>query len=295
MRKMIAAIALSLAALGLSSCGKSSERAAAPPTETGSVKVTPEDLHPCRVTGTQLTTEDCDAAQYWLDKSKPGTAAFNTPRWMLQGQTRMVTLAVGTKPPPPPAAGAAAGAKPAEDASTPDTQATPDAPAAGAPQDAREPPPPPPASVASPHDTVAGASDEEKDRIIDYQPFVGAQMAADLEGGGFEIKALSPRVQPVADNGVTTWSWQVTAKDFGKRTLIMKTAVVMMDSQGKANPLIPTSLPKPVSVWIGLPGILKFITDAPIWLKAIAGLLAAIGAALAAWRALKAAARGGAA
>ena len=173
------------------------------------------------------------------------------------------------KPEPQPSA-SAAGAEP-----------TPEPPAAGGAPAPAAPPRP------TPHETVAEASDPAKDKIVDYHPFVGSQMAADLEGDGFDVTALSPRVQPVADMAVTTWEWRVKAKDYGRKTLIMKTAVVMIDSQGKPNPLIPTSQPKPVTVWIGPDGVLAVITGAPIWIKAITAVLAALATLLVTWKALK--------
>ena len=285
MRKRLVVAALCAAGLSLAGCAKNGEsHADASADATESVRIV--DLHPCKVTGTQLTVEDCDTAGYWLEKSKPGSASFNAPTSMIQGQSRMVTLAIGTAPPKPAAKvePQAAAPSPAPAATATPPPAAPDraGPSPSAAPEAATPPRP------TPHETVAEAADAAKDKIVDYYPFVGSQMAADLEGDGFEITALSPRVQPVADMTVTTWEWRVKAKDYGRKTLVMKTAVVMIDSQGKPNPLIPTSQPKPVNVWIGPDGVLAAITGAPIWIKAITAVLAALATLFVTWKALRA-------
>ena len=100
-------------ALALASCGKQEEAVGGD--AGGPTTVHAADLHPCKVTGTQLTVEDCNAAQYWLDQAKAGSAAFSAPTRMLQGQTKLVTLAIGTaSPPPPPVASEPARPAPAE-------------------------------------------------------------------------------------------------------------------------------------------------------------------------------------
>ncbi|MBS0412370.1 MAG: hypothetical protein JSR86_20800 [Proteobacteria bacterium] len=274
--------AILIATLG--SCQQKADMAQNASAIDTAASVAASDLHPCTVTGTQLTVEDCQAAQYWLDQSKQGVAAFNAPTWMVQGQTRLVTLAIGVAPPPEPPAttpAASAGGSPADTASTQadtathaDTAATPAAKAA----------PHHHFAIETPHDVVAGATVDKHEKIVDYHPFVGRQMAADLEGDGFDIKPISPRVQPIADQAVTTWEWEVKARQVGKRTLTMKTAVVMIDSQGKPQPLIPTTETKPVSVWIGFEGVLDILKALPDWLKALAGVGTAAGALFAAWK-----------
>lgn len=273
--------------VALGSCNPKDEKAQNVSATDNSGLVNVGDLHPCRVTGTQLTIEDCGAAQYWLDQSKQGVAAFNAPTWMVQGQTRLVTLAIGVAPAPEPAAetpATSAGDSSAQSSSTEaETAAT------GA--DTAATPPPKVAfhhhiAVETPHQAVADATTDKHEKIVDYHPFVGRQMAADLEGDGFDIKAISPRVQPIADQAVTTWEWEVKARKIGKRTLTMKTAVVMIDSQGKPQPLIPTTETKPVSVWIGFEGVLDLLKALPDWLKALAAIGVAAGGLFAAWKGL---------
>lgn len=281
-----AAFAAFAVIVALGSCSQKADMAQTASVSDTAAPVKAADLHPCTVTGTQLTVEDCAAAQYWLDQSKQGVAAFNAPTWMVQGQTRLVTLAIGVAPPPEPPAetpAASAGGSSASSASTEaqtaattaaDTATTP-APKATA---------HPHATLATPHQVVQDATPDKHEKIVDYHPFVGRQMAADLEGDGFDIKPISPRVQPIADQAVTTWEWEVKAREVGKRTLTIRTAVVMIDSQGKPQPLIPTTQTKPVSVWIGFEGVLDVLKALPDWLKALATIGTAAGALFAAWK-----------
>ena len=281
MRRLAAAVILSAALLGLVSCRKPAATAAdSSAAASDIVGLVPKvALHPCNVTATQLTDEDCQAAQYWLDKASEGTASFNAPKRMIQGQTKLVTLAIGTAPPPALASESA----PAASSAVPRSEE----PAASSARphiislDIRHQ-----VRGPSPHDTVAGTIDAKTNNIIDYHPFVGRQMAADLEGDGFDVTPLSPRVQAVSDESVTTWEWQVRARKFGTRNLIMKTAVIMIDSQGKADQLIPKSQSKSVSVWIGPDGILSALDAVPAWLKAIAAILVGIAAVITAWKGL---------
>ncbi len=249
-----------------------------------SLQLTAADLHPCDVTGTQLTYEDCDAAGRWVAESKRGTAAFNAPARMIQGQSKIVTLAVGTQAPPPPPPSAADAPAPAGNAAQAASDLEQTASDAGRPP-AKAAEPTVVDTGPSPHDVAAAAAPDAK--VIDYYPFVGHQMAADLEGGGFDISPLSPRIQPVMDGAVTTWSWKVTAREYGQKPLIMKTTVVMTDSRGKTQPLKPTSDPKMVTVIIGPMGVLNWFTTGTNWLKAIGAFLVALAGAVTAWKALK--------
>ena len=81
MRKRLVVAALCAIGLGLADCNKPAETATDASAQAGvtqSVRVA--DLHPCKITGTQLTAEDCDAAGYWFEKSKPGAASPSTRR-----------------------------------------------------------------------------------------------------------------------------------------------------------------------------------------------------------------------
>jgi hypothetical protein len=88
-------------------------------------------------------------------------------------------------------------------------------------------------------------------RTVDYHPFVGQKMKATLEGAGFEVKPLSPEVQTVTEGSNALWRWSVTAHERGDLSLILRTTVVMIDSQGKPQELRPTVEPQPIHVSIG--------------------------------------------
>ena len=283
MRKIITFAVLAGVCLALTSCKKGVGSADDASEASSGAAVAVVELHPCDVTGTQLTVEDCDAAGRWLAESKRGTAAFNAPARMFQGQTKVVTLAVGTEAPPPSVPAASDPVSAASD--------TPASSANSAPESSA-PPAPPRAEIPKaddggpkPHDVAEEAAPQGT--VVDYYPFVGRQMAADLEGEGFDITALSPRVQPVVDGAVTTWSWKVTAREYGQKPLIMKTTVVMTDSRGKIQPLKPTSDPKIVNVIIGPAGVMQWLETGTNWLKTLAAFLAAVAAAIAAWKVLK--------
>jgi len=290
-RTIVTVSLLAILCLMAAGCKKVDGAAAEASDSPSSAAVTEADLHPCDVTGTALTLEDCAAAGRWLDESKQGTAAFNAPTRMIQGQTKMVTLAVGTQAPPPPSDAPADTVAAASDAASDGAQpaasdAEPSLAEAGRNHHAK-----PHVGLAeaqagpSPHEVAVAASPGGK--VVDYYPFVGHQMAADLEGEGFQITPLSPRVQPVVDGAVTTWSWKVTAREFGQKPLIMKTTVVMTDSHGHTQPLKPTSDPKIVNVIIGPLGVIDWLTTGTNGLKALAAFLAALAAVFAAWKALK--------
>ena len=283
MRTLLSAVLIGACALALASCSKYG--AARAVSEASSGPVTQADLHPCDVTGKEMTDADCAAARTALDQSKPGAAAFTAPTWMFQGQEKTVTLAVSAAPAPQVAQPAASSA-PAEASDTvPDTSDSSSAPAsdaAAAPGHHHHH-----GHVAlvpeTPHDVAAAAAQGTGSKVIDYHPLVGHRMTADLEGGGFEITALSSHDQPVVDGAVTTWEWRVKARDFGKKTLFLKTAVVMIDSQNQTVALVPTTTPKVVDVWVGLPFFAK-LPDALKWLAAVLGAAAAV---VAAWRVLR--------
>jgi hypothetical protein len=48
---------------------------------------------------------------------------------------------------------------------------------------------------------------------------LSSEMFATLEGPGFEIKAITPEQQPIAEGFPTVWSWNVEAKESGEQEL----------------------------------------------------------------------------
>lgn len=275
---------LCIATVALCSCEK---KEGAPESVVREViQVQASDLHPCEETGTQLTIEDCEAAKYWLHKAKVGTAALSAPTRMWQGQTKRITLAVGTAPPP----------KQSTEAQPEPAQPPPEAEPHRS-QDGKLKLTQVPMSSATaapkskvgktPHQKAEEAADKKDFQVIDYYPFVGRRMSADLSGGGFDIKRISDYSQMVSDGAVTTWEWEVTAKDYGRKKLVIKTAVEMIDSRNQHVPLKATTEYKEIYVIIGPDGVLDWIKSLPDWLKGIAAVITGVGALGAAWRKLR--------
>jgi hypothetical protein len=246
------------------------------------VAVAAGSLHPCRLTGTRLTEEDCADAQYWLDQSRRGNASFKAPAKMRQGETTYVTLALGNAPVPPP---------------TPTPTPTPVAspgPVTGNETVADDPAPIGNETAAlrpfpgdrTPHDLAEGAGGTGT--TVDYHPFVGQKMKATLEGAGFDVKPLSPEIQTVSEGSNAIWRWSVIARSRGDLSLILRTTVVMIDSQGNTQELRPTVEPQPIHVSIGTATLWSWLTDLPNWLKALTTVLVAAAALVAAWKGLRA-------
>ena len=244
------------------------------------IAVAAGSLHLCRVTGTRLTDEDCADAQYWLDRSRRGNASFKAPSKMRQGETKYVTLAIGATPAPAPSPAPT----PSPVATDPATEnvTAPDNPTHGNETAALRPVP----GDRTPHEMVEDAGGTG--RTVDYHPFVGQKMKTSLEGAGFEVKPLSPEIQTVAEGSNALWRWSVTARDRGDLSLILRTTVVMIDSQGNAQELRPTVEPQPIHVSIGTATLWSWLTGFPDWLKAITAVLVGAGALVAAWKGLKA-------
>ncbi len=145
-----------------------------------------------------------------------------------------------------------------------------------------------PKSAQTPHEVALKAKGSKKLQVIDYYPFVGKRMSAELTGEGFDIKPLfSQSDQPIVDDAVATWDWEITARDYGKKKLIIKTTVVMINSRGKPEPLKPTTEYREVTVYIGAGGIFDVLKSLPDWLKVVAAILAGVTAVLGAWKSLK--------
>ncbi|MFA6113045.1 MAG: hypothetical protein WC729_03615 [Sphingomonas sp.] len=239
-------------------------------------------LRPCRVTGTRLTEEDCADAQYWLDQSRRGNASFKAPAKMRQGETTFVTLALGTAPVPPPTPTPTPTPVASPGPVTGNETTPEDGSPAGNETAAIRPLP----GDRTPHDLAEDGGGTG--RTVDYHPFVGQKMKATLEGAGFEVKPLSPEIQTVTEGSNAIWRWSVTARSRGDLSLILRTTVVMIDSQGNAQELRPTVEPQPIHVSIGASTIWNWLTDLPNWLKALTTILVAAAALVAAWKGLRA-------
>ncbi|HEY8026411.1 MAG TPA: hypothetical protein VIF60_17850 [Burkholderiaceae bacterium] len=309
MRSINSGVAVTLAVLLLLSCSKSEAPPGRPPGATASTKVPLSDLHPCKATATDLTTDDCQAAQYWMDQAKKGTADVSAPSWMLQGQTRTVTLAVGTQAPAQDATAIVSSNPPPVAAAAPTPVAEASAPAAEDPAKPKSGQKPPVGDATkevrherlivkeeapqTPREVAIEASDKKNSQVAEYHPLVGKQLSANIESLDFDIHPLSPAVQQLTDSSVTTWEWEITAKHFGSDSkFFIKTAVAMIDSQGNTVLLSPSTEVHKVNVWIGPSGILDTLNAFPDWLKIIGTILGGVAGVIAAWKGVKAAIKG---
>jgi hypothetical protein len=277
-------VLICMAIVTLCSCKKKEEAPKSDAPIRQAVQLQPSDLHPCEQTATELTTEDCEAAKYWFEQAKTGTAALSAPTRMWQGQSKHVTLAVGTASPPKHPSET-------EDLRIKNNQIN------QQPMSAASPAPNPKvdktrhekAVEPTPHEKAVEAegADKKDFQVIDYYPFVGRRMSAELTGGGFTIKNLSEKSQVVSDGAVTTWEWEVTAKNYGPQKLNIKTTVEMIDSRNQHVPIKPTTEYKDIYVIIGPDGVLGWINSLPVWLKGIAAVFAGVAAVLTAWKKLR--------
>jgi hypothetical protein len=277
---LIASSLVGLLALAACDAGMSRD-SGAKPGETQAVAA--EDLVFCQEVGERLTRDDCDDARAVATRVKAGVGAFNAPETMMRGKPVTIALAIGEKAEPPPRAEATPSTAAPTEGAQPDPDPDIDKGTEG------PPPPPPPPETPDPAEAVAG----NEGVVVQYAPVIGRRMAADLIGEGFDIKPLADRVQTVSPHGLTTWQWSVTAKEGGRHTLTIKSAVVVKTSLGRELSLVSTTRSKAVEVRVSpLAYAWDVIQRAPTWLKGIAAVLVGLGGVFAAWRGMIAAARG---
>lgn len=269
--------------LALAGCNASAPANSADAVAGETTEVAEQDMVFCQEVGERLSRWDCDDARAVASRVKAGVGAFNAPETMMRGKPVTIELAIGEKAEPPPKPEPAPPpSPPAPDGATPPPD--PPEPAPG-PENPPPPPPPPP----DPAEAVAG----NEGVVVQYAPVIGRRMAADLVGEGFDIKPMSDRIQTVSPHGLTTWQWQVTAKEGGRHTLTIKSAVVVKTSLGRELSLVSTTRTKAVEVRISpLAYAWDVIQKAPTWLKGIAAVLVGLGGVFAAWRGMVAAAKG---
>lgn len=142
----------------------------------------------------------------------------------------------------------------------------------------------------TPSETV----DPLQGETVEFTPLVGRFMRAELVGNGFEITPLSPPSQEVLPDSVTTWSWRVVATEGGRRSLTLRTVVEGCTAAGQCYPLRSTSRNYDVTVTVGLIGQARdLLTEAPTWLRLLAGVLTALAVLVGAWFGLRSAFRKG--
>lgn len=147
-------------------------------------------------------------------------------------------------------------------------------------------------SAAGP--TPSQTVDPLQGETVEFTPLVGRFMRAELVGNGFEITPLTPASQEVLPDSVTTWSWRVVAQEGGRRSLTLRTVVEGCTADGQCYPLRSTSRNYDVTVTVGLIGQARdLLTEAPTWLRLLAGVLTALAVLVGAWFGLRSAFRKG--
>lgn len=142
--------------------------------------------------------------------------------------------------------------------------------------------------------TPAETVDPLQGETVEFTPLVGRFMRAELVGNGFEITPLSPPSQEVLPDSVTTWNWRVVAREGGRRSLTLRTVVEGCTAAGQCYPLRSTSRNYDVTVTVGLIGQARdLLTEAPTWLRLLAGVLTALAVLVGAWFGLRSAFRKG--
>ena len=127
---------------------------------------------------------------------------------------------------------------------------------------------------------------------VEFKPLVGRFMRAELTGAGFDITSRSPTQQEVMTDSVTTWTWQVVARQGGNRSLTLTTVVVGCADNGECVPLRSTTQNYTVDVSVAaLDQARDFLTGLPDWIKIASAILAALAGLLTAIAALRGAAR----
>ena len=149
-------------------------------------------------------------------------------------------------------------------------------------------------AARAPQQTPSGTVDPLSGETVEFTPLVGRFMRAELVGNGFEITPLTPAAQEVLPDSVTTWSWRVVANEGGRRSLTLRTVVEGCTADGQCYPLRSTSRNYDVTVTVGIIGQVRdFLTQAPDWLRLVAGVLTALAVLVGAWFGLRAAFRKG--
>ncbi|MDZ4692469.1 hypothetical protein [Terricaulis sp.] len=299
--------------------------AAAPAEEAATRDTGPTEF--CAEVGRRVSPEDCADFAALADDAEQGSAAFNAPDPMERGQVHTLQLAISYAPAeeepaeavPPDQSGTPAPSVQFESSLSSDQrrrlasqlqelraerqqleQLRTTAPADERVQlEARQAAidteirslnvqmaPTRSAAAPTPAETVDPLSGE----TVEFTPLVGRFMRAELVGNGFEITPLSPASQEVLPDSVTTWNWRVVANEGGRRSLTLRTVVEGCTADGQCYPLRSTSRNYDVTVTVGLIGQARdLLTEAPTWLRLLAGVLTALAVLVGAWFGLRSA------
>jgi len=252
--------AFALLAALLMSCGQANEPAApsepaatvaeeTPAASTGDERVF------CAEVGRRISPADCEDYVSLAQSATRGMAAFNAPNPMHRGETHTLQLAISYAPPE------TAESEAAQTDPSPASQLSP-----------------------TPTETVEGLPGQ----TVEFEPLVGRFMRAELNGVGFEITPRSPASQEVAQDSVTTWTWEVIARQGGDRALTLTTVVEGCTANGECLPLRSTTQNYTVRVEVSrIDQVRDFLTGLPDWIKIASAIVGALAGLLLAFVSLR--------
>lgn len=237
-----------MAVLVLAACGQVTEQSA--PADGPAASVQGEETVFCPEIERRWSAQECEDFTNLARSAEAGAAAFNAPDPMERGETHTLQLAVSYAPPEP---------RDREAAPSPAAETQP----------------------LTPSETV----DPLPGETVAFTPLVGRFMRAELTGAGFDITPIGPASREVLPDSVTTWTWQVIARQRGTQALTLTTVVEGCPANGGACiPLRSTTQNYTVNVAVSPVGEVRdMLAGMPDWIKigsailfALAGLVAAV-------------------
>jgi hypothetical protein len=252
--------------------------------------VEPEPVAMCDVIQRRIAVSDCQDLRTLAADVRRGGAALNAPDPMMRGQKAQVTLVVDRRSPELIArldADTVAAGNPPLTANGKD----------GASADSNAVATDPGNVFENAADPAAGGEDQTDGptpvdivgkmpgTVEEFAPKVGRFMSAELIGQGFDIRRISPDTasQEIPAGGQATWTWEVTARQEGQRTLTVRTTVEG-EVDGRRYPLANSQTVKAVTVKVSAyDRVGDWLDAAPLWLKRVTAILTALGALVGAW------------
>ena len=231
-----------MAVLVLAACGQVAQQSAPAESESAApaASAQAEETVFCPEIARRWSAQECEDFTNLARSAEAGAAAFNAPDPMERGETHTLQLAVSYAPPE------------------------------------RADPAPPPA--ADPHALTPGETvDPLPGATVEFTPLVGRFMRAELTGAGFDIEPVGPASREVLPDSVTTWSWQVTARQRGTQALTLTTVVEGCPANGGACiPLRSTTQNYTVNVAVSPIGEVRdVLAGMPDWIKLASAIVAA--------------------
>lgn len=248
-----------MAALLLAACGQVSERSAPADSESTApaASAQAEETVFCPEIERRWSARECEDFTNLARSAEAGAAAFNAPDPMERGETHTLQLAVSYAPPERE-------------------------------EEAARPPPadPQPLTPSETVDPLPGAT-------VEFTPLVGRFMRAELTGAGFDIEPVGPASREVLPDSVTTWSWQVIARQRGTQALTLTTVVEGCPADGGACiPLRSTTQNYTVNVAVSPVGEVRdVLAGMPDWIKIGSAIIAALAGLVTAMFGLRSALR----